>query len=80
MTEDLPELQASQEKMDWNDYLKQTKQENDVTQPLVEHLLTVARKDLPANIQANETVQELLGQVEEMGQTAYFWVTEEDLG
>lgn len=80
VTEDLPELQASQEKMDWNDYLKQTKQENDVTQPLVEHLLTVARKDLPANIQANETVQELLGQVEEMGQTAYFWVTEEDLG
>ena len=25
-------------------------------------------------------IQELLGQVEEMGQTAYFWVTEEDLG
>ncbi|MBY5006611.1 toprim domain-containing protein [Streptococcus suis] len=37
-------------------------------------------KELPSNIQANEKVQELLGQVEELGQTAYFWVTEEDLG
>ncbi|HFI0292665.1 TPA: LPD25 domain-containing protein, partial [Streptococcus suis] len=37
-------------------------------------------KEFPSNIQANEKVQELLGQVEELGQTAYFWVTEEDLG
>lgn len=45
-----------------------------------EHLSTVARKDLPINIQKSERLQELLGQVEELGQNAYFWVTEEDLG
>ncbi len=45
-----------------------------------EHLSTVARKDLPINIQESERLQELLGQVEELGQNAYFWVTEEDLG
>ncbi|HFI0149783.1 TPA: PBECR4 domain-containing protein [Streptococcus suis] len=36
-------------------------------------------EELLSNIQANEKVQELLDQVEELGQTAYFWITEEDL-
>ncbi|HEM3208399.1 TPA: hypothetical protein U0915_002208, partial [Streptococcus suis 4417] len=49
-----------------------------VTQ-VVEYLSTVERKDLPTNIQTSDRIQELLGQVEELGQNAYFWVSEEDL-
>lgn len=75
-----PPKQEDQSKMDWNDYLKHEKRGDNLTQIPVEHLITVARKELPANIQSNEKVQDLLGQVEELGQTAYFWVTEEDIG
>ena len=48
--------------------------------PVVDSLSTVEKQDVPASIQASERIQELLGQVEELGQNAYFWVTEEDLG
>lgn len=75
-----PPKRADQSKMDWNDYLKQDKRGNHRTQIPIEHLTTVSRRELPTNIQNNEKVQDLLGQVEELGQTAYFWVTEEDLG
>lgn len=75
-----PPKQEDQSKMDWNDYLKHEKRGDNLTQIPIEHLITVARKGLPANIQSNEKVQDLLGQVEELGQTAYFWVTEEDIG
>ncbi|HFR3710340.1 TPA: PBECR4 domain-containing protein [Streptococcus suis] len=49
-----------------------------VTQ-VVDYLSTVERKDLPTNIQSSERIQELLGQIEELGQNAYFWVSEEEL-
>ena len=49
------------------------------SQELTEHLSTIARNQLPDNIQASEEIQELLGQIEYLGQIAYFWVTEEDL-
>ncbi|HEK9995713.1 TPA: DUF3991 domain-containing protein [Streptococcus equi subsp. zooepidemicus] len=75
-----PPKQEDQSKMDWNDYLKHEKLGDNLTEIPIEHLITVARKELPANIQSNEKIQDLLGQVEELGQTAYFWVTEEDIG
>ncbi|HEK9107957.1 TPA: toprim domain-containing protein [Streptococcus equi subsp. zooepidemicus] len=62
-----PPKQEDQSKMDWNDYLKHEKRGDNLTQIPVEHLITVARKELPANIQSNEKVQDLLGQVEELG-------------
>lgn len=81
ITPDLPELSPGQDKADWNDVLRNPPVDNSrLGRAEIEYLSTVARKDLPANIQANENVQELLGLVEELGQTAYFWVTEEDLG
>ncbi|HEL1585356.1 TPA: toprim domain-containing protein, partial [Streptococcus suis] len=75
---DLPPLPEGATKMDWNDYLKSQKADMVLEDSLPRDNSRL--ETVPVNIQSSEKVQELLGQVEELGQTAYFWVTEEDLG
>lgn len=75
---DIPPLPEGVTKMDWNDYLKSQKADMVLEDSLPRDNSRL--ETVPVNIQSSEKVQELLGQVEELGQTAYFWVTEEDLG
>ncbi|MFH6760890.1 PBECR4 domain-containing protein [Streptococcus suis] len=74
---DLPPLPEGATKMDWNDHLKSQKEGMVLEDSLPRDNSRL--ETVPVNIQSSEKIQELLEQVEELGQTAYFWVTEEDL-
>ncbi|MGQ7567392.1 PBECR4 domain-containing protein [Streptococcus suis] len=74
---DLPPLPEGATKMDWNDHLKSQKAGMVLEDSLPRD--NTRLETVPVNIQSSEKIQELLEQVEELGQTAYFWVTEEDL-
>ncbi|MGU7965649.1 PBECR4 domain-containing protein [Streptococcus suis] len=74
---DLPPLPEGATKMDWNDHLKSQKAGMVLGDSLPRDNSRL--ETVPVNIQSSEKIQELLEQVEELGQTAYFWVTEEDL-
>lgn len=74
---DLPPLPEGATKMDWNDHLKSQKAVMVLEDSLPRDNSRL--ETVPVNIQSSEKIQELLEQVEELGQTAYFWVTEEDL-
>ncbi|HFU3985449.1 TPA: LPD25 domain-containing protein [Streptococcus suis] len=74
---DLPPLPEGVTKMDWNDHLKSQKAGMVLEDSLPRDNSRL--ETVPVNIQSSEKIQELLEQVEELGQTAYFWVTEEDL-
>ncbi|HEM3588362.1 TPA: toprim domain-containing protein [Streptococcus suis] len=74
---DLPPLPEGATKMDWNDHLKSQKAGMVLGDSLPRDNSRL--EAVPVNIQSSEKIQELLEQVEELGQTAYFWVTEEDL-
>lgn len=50
-----PPKQEDQSKMDWNDYLKYEKRGDNLTQIPVEHLITVAREELPAITKAMDS-------------------------
>lgn len=84
---DIPPLPEGATKMDWNDYLKSQKTgmvlEDNISRDngyiqIDNSFLSMAEIEKEQPI--SPLIQELLGQVEDMGQTAYFWVTEEDLG
>ncbi|WP_261987987.1 PBECR4 domain-containing protein [Streptococcus suis] len=74
---DLPPLPEGATKIDWNDHLKSQKAGMVLEDSLPRDNSRL--ETVPVNIQSSEKIQELLEQVEELGQTAYFWVTEEDL-
>lgn len=74
---DIPPLPEGATKMDWNDYLKSQKADMVLEDNISRDNSRL--ETVPVNIQSSEKIQELLEQVEELGQTAYFWVTEEDL-
>ncbi|HFI0635372.1 TPA: PBECR4 domain-containing protein [Streptococcus suis] len=74
---DLPPLPEGAIKMDWNDHLKSQKAGMVLEDSLPRDNSRL--ETVPVNIQSSEKIQELLEQVAELGQTAYFWVTEEDL-